>query len=147
MRISSVGKVNQANPYTKLNGSNTRPSLRPRQESNVSLTTKSGERTGVHENIASADLQNPSDALDILAQVAHTADDGDSPPSDHQTPNQARHHQPRSIESLHNPLPTNPECYFHYKPVQDGMINPEMIYHLFSRQAFDCDDVEFLVNE
>ncbi|CAG8979931.1 hypothetical protein HYALB_00013515 [Hymenoscyphus albidus] len=112
----------QLTPATTLNGST---SL---LEGNSS---KSAERTGVHENIASVDLQNPSDALDILAQVAHSAEDGESPPSD-QPQNQARNHQTSPIESLHSPLVTNPDSYLHYKPVQDGMISPEMIYHLFS---------------
>ncbi len=59
---------------------------RQRAESTISLLGKAGEtRTAVHEGIASADLQNPSDALEILAQVADRADDGESPASGQMT--------------------------------------------------------------
>ena len=87
----------------------------------------------VHENIASADLQNPSDALEILAQVADRADDGDSVGSE-QTHNQGQDqnrqlgHPPRR----QGPSPPTHDDRIHYKPVQDGLISPEMVYRLFS---------------
>jgi hypothetical protein len=63
--------------------------------------------------------------------VADRADE-DSPPSD-QNQSQARQSQPRSIPRMKDPSPIKPDdTHFHYKPVQDGMINPEMVYHLFS---------------
>lgn len=109
------------------------PSFRNRQESTISLlNNKPGERTAVHENIASADLQNPSDALEILAQVADRAEDGDSPSSGDQNQGQSKQQQIRPTSRRQDLSPSKTDDYLHYKPVQDGMISPEMIYHLFS---------------
>jgi len=100
----------------------------PRANSSVSLLGNSG---ALRENIASADLQNPSDALEILAQVADRAD-GDSPSSD---PNQGQgQKQGQRPASYHLELgDSKMNDQFYYKPLQDGMISPEMILHLFSR--------------
>ena len=104
-----------------------------RKSSSILLPIKPADRTGVHENIASADLQNPSDALEILAQVADRADDGDSPGSEQtQGQGQGQPKQLRPAPRRQGPSPPNMDDHLHYKPVQDGMISPEMIYHLFS---------------
>jgi len=103
---------------------------RQRAESTISLLGKTGERTAVHEGIASADLQNPSDALEILAQVADRADDGESPHSGQQTPGQSKARaQPRGQDISSQKM----DGYWSYKPIQDGMISPEMVYSLFQR--------------
>lgn len=91
-----------------------------------------GNSGALRENIASADLQNPSDALEILAQVADRADDGDSPLSD-QKQGQGQI-QGQQLASYHLELGEfKMDDQFYYKPLQDGMISPEMILHLFSR--------------
>jgi len=72
-----------------------------------------GDRRSFHENIASANLQNPSDALEILAQVADQAEEGDSgsePPGQHLQGRPALRLNP-------NPQKTEPDEYIHYKPV------------------------------
>ncbi|PMD27036.1 hypothetical protein NA56DRAFT_667506 [Hyaloscypha hepaticicola] len=103
---------------------------RQRAESTISLLGKQGEtRTAVHEGIASADLQNPSDALEILAQVADRADDGESATSGQQTPGQPKNSRARPRGS--DVSPTKMDDYWSYKPIQDGMISPEMVYQLF----------------
>lgn len=84
-----------------------------------------------HEDIASADLQNPSDALEILAQVADRADEGETMDGE-----QRRLKRPRPAPGATELGPPKMDDQLHYKPVQDGMIAPEMIYHLFSRQAY-----------
>lgn len=86
---------------------------------------KPGDRA-IHDGIASADLQNPSDALEILAQVADRAEDGESTTSDQQGSN-LEHLRPPA-----RPTPPNMEDHLQYKPVQTGMITPEIVYHLFS---------------
>ena len=107
-------------------------SFRPRTESTISLAPKPGDRTGLHENIASADLQNPSDALEILAQVADRAEEGESPGSE-QIPGLPRPKRLRPAPRSQDPSPPKMDDYIHYRPVQDGLISPDMIYHLFSR--------------
>ncbi len=103
---------------------------RQRAESTISILGKQG---AVHEGIASADLQNPSDALEILAQVADRADDGESPGSGQQTPGQLKisRAQPRGQDISTQKM----DDYWSYKPIQDGMISPEMVYSLFQRSA------------
>ncbi|TVY45542.1 hypothetical protein LSUB1_G001354 [Lachnellula subtilissima] len=99
----------------------------PRADSSASLLGNSG---ALRENIASADLQNPSDALEILAQVADRAD-GDSPSSDqNQGQGQKQGQQPASYHLELREFKMDDQ--FYYKPLQDGMISPEMILHLFS---------------
>ena len=97
------------------------------------LPAKPGEQTAVHENIASADLQNPSDALKILAQVADRAKDDDSPESEQTQPNKNQPKQFRPAPPRQDHSPPKVNGYIHYKPVQDGIISPEMVYQLFSR--------------
>jgi hypothetical protein len=100
-------------------------SFRQRAASTISISGK-----GVpHEGIASADLQNPSDALEILAQVADRAEDGDSPGSE-QIQGQSKGFRPPSRRQ--DPSPPKMDNYLHYKPFQDGLISPEMVSHLFS---------------
>ena len=83
-----------------------------------------------HEDIASADLQNPSDALEILAQVADRADEGESLEGEQQGNRLKRPRPTRGIQEMGAP---KMDDQLHYKPVQDGTIAPEMVYHLFSR--------------
>jgi hypothetical protein len=117
------------------------PSLRQRQPSTLGMPLKPGERGAVHENIASVDLQNPSDALEILAQVADRADDGDSVGSDqNQGQGQGPGKQIRATPRRQGPSPPTQDGSIKYKPVQDGMISPEMVYHLFSTLVFDQSD-------
>lgn len=80
-----------------------------------------------HEDIASADLQNPSDALEILAQVADRAEDGESV----EEGNQRKLLRP--APGRHDLNPQKMDTQLYYKPVQDGMMTPEMVYNLFSR--------------
>jgi hypothetical protein len=91
-----------------------------------SFLAKSKEQIVVHDNIALADLQNPWDALEILAQVAERAEDDDFPGSEQTQGNNSQQKQFR-------PAPWDDDI--HYKPMQDGMISPEMVYHLFLRFA------------
>jgi len=105
--------------------SNDQP-YRNRAESTASLLGKPGER-GINENIESAELQNPSDALEILARAADQQSDGDSPRSQPTQPNSKRpssHREPQCSPKM--------DDYLHYKPVVDGLISPDMIYQLFS---------------
>ncbi|KAG4443349.1 hypothetical protein IFR05_001138 [Cadophora sp. M221] len=96
---------------------------RPRMESTVSIIGKPS-----HEGIATADLQNPSDALEILAQVADRADDSNSPRSDDPT-GQSKRRRPTLRPDMHlQPM----ETIWHYRPLQDGLITPEQIYTLFA---------------
>jgi len=83
------------------------------QRSNNIEASESGERHSFHENIASAKLQNPSDALDILAQVADQAEEGDSGSEP-----LGQNIQDRPALRLHpNPPSIEPDDYIHYKPV------------------------------
>lgn len=103
--------------------------IRPKQ---LSLQAEPEEQTAVHESIASADLQNPSDALRILAQVAARAENDDSPESEH---TRNINNQPAEFGSTswsQDSSDSEPNDYIHYKPLQDGMISPEMVYLLFS---------------
>jgi hypothetical protein len=100
---------------------------RQRLESTISIAGKLGDRA--NEGIASADLQNPSDALEILAQVADRADDENSPEGG-QTPGHPKNVRPAPRRQ--DPSPPKMDDYWLYKPIQDGMISPEMVYSLFS---------------
>ncbi|TAQ86504.1 hypothetical protein B7494_g5176 [Chlorociboria aeruginascens] len=106
--------------------SSTNQGYQLRAQSTISLAPKSGERGPVLEGIASADLQNPSDALEILAQVADRAEDGDS------TGSEQNAHQKHSRLAPRLDSTVKVSDYLNYKPVIDGLINPEMIYQLFS---------------
>jgi hypothetical protein len=99
----------------------------------LGLPGNSEEQTAVHDSIASADLQNPSDALRILDQVAARAENDDCPERE-QTPN--INNQPKqsgSISGSQGSSDSKSDDYIRYKPLQDGIISPEMIYDLFSR--------------
>jgi hypothetical protein len=100
-----------------------------------SLQANPGEQTAVHENIASADLHNPSDAFKILAQIADQAEDDDSPGSEQTQGNKNQQNQFGPTSRRQDPNSLKVDNYIHYKPVQDGMISPEMVYQLFSRFA------------
>ncbi|RDL37968.1 uncharacterized protein BP5553_05401 [Venustampulla echinocandica] len=130
-RSDSTGASRNATEQANLLNQPTDPSFLHRAGSSASILTKSGERTTVQENIASADLQNPSDALDILAQVADRVDEGDSSASD-QNQGLSKQKHIRPISHLQGPNHSKVDDQFHYKPVQDGSLSPEMIYHLFS---------------
>jgi len=99
-----------------------------RAESTVDILSpaRDGERAAFHEAIASAELQNPSDALEILAQVADRAEEGDLG-GDRQGNNASSNHRfnSRSQTTIDNVI--------HYKPIQRGQISPDDIYQLFSR--------------
>ncbi|KAH8821271.1 hypothetical protein F5884DRAFT_82009 [Xylogone sp. PMI_703] len=96
------------------------------------LGSKLGDRDTINENIASVDLQNPSDALEILAQVADRAEGADSPRSDEmQTQTSPNGHGEYMSQEQNNP-PSNSDDQLHYKPIQDGLISAETVCALFS---------------
>jgi hypothetical protein len=80
--------------------------------------------------IASADLQNPSDALDILARVADRADDDSAGSGQGNTP-RPNHNAPKPWRTPPSPPKLNDHLY--YKPVNDGLMGPELVYDLFVR--------------
>lgn len=83
----------------------------------------------LHDNIASADLQNPSDALEILAHVADRAEDGDSDPSDlNQLNGPAQQLRPVPSRAPSNTLDMVDQ--FHYPPLAQRLIGAEIIYQL-----------------
>jgi hypothetical protein len=96
-------------------------------------SSEPGQQAAIRQGLAPADLQNPSDALEILAQVADRAEDGDSEPNDQQ----GVYHQKQFRHMDHRQDTTSPKMpdYFAYQPAQDGMISPEMIYQYFSRYS------------
>ncbi|KAM3072642.1 hypothetical protein ACMFMF_006981 [Clarireedia jacksonii] len=101
---------------------------RARAESSASTVVKPGDR--LNDNIASADLQNPSDALEILAQVADRADDGSSPGSERaqgSLPTKSDRPQVQSQEPVSSKMDTD----IQYRPFTDGFIKSDMIYRLF----------------
>ncbi|PBP16990.1 C6 zinc finger domain-containing protein [Diplocarpon rosae] len=119
----------------------------PRLEPTSSLAGKP------HEGIASATLQNPSDALEILAQVADRADGSNSPRSDDPS-GQAKRRAP--LPQPDPPIPLVDTWY--YKPIQNGSMSPEMVYQLFAsyeqffhpffpiipRETFDTQRIQWL---
>jgi hypothetical protein len=107
------------------------PGLSWQTVSSVGSGPISTQEPASHEDIASADLQNPSDALEILAQVADRAEDGESLESEQHG---SKRTQTRLALGRQEPSPPKmDDQQLYYKPVQDGMITPEMVYHLFSR--------------
>lgn len=106
----------------------------PKRNSDDASNNKSALRPGLHDNIASADLQNPSDALEILAQVADRADDADSGGEQSQARNAFNGNVTRPLSVQQSQLSS--DAYFHYKPVQDGLISSDLVYRLFSTCAF-----------
>lgn len=122
---SDTTSASRHTEHTNLTSPPNDSSFRQRAASAISMSGK-----GVpHEGIASADLQNPSDALEILAQVADRAEDGDSPGSEQIQGQSKGFRQPPRRQ---DPSPPKMDDYLHYKPVQDGLISPEMVSHLFS---------------
>jgi len=115
---------------------------------NPSKTTISPQRSSTIEtdnlanSIASADLQNPSDAFNILAQVAHSAEDQNSSESD---PGDAQDEVgvPQNTAMFAHP-PRSPkdsgmmESLFHYKPITDGLVSCETVQELFARFVEHC---------
>lgn len=82
-----------------------------------------------HEGIASADLQNPSDALEILAQVA----DRDSPGT-----NGKKSIVKSANDSSDFGTSLSPEIgEFSYRPLEEGIISTDTIFHLFA--SFERD--------
>ncbi len=103
---------------------------RPQPHSPSSLEPPIGPRVPARESIAiaSADLQNPSDALDILARVADRADDDSAGSGRGNTP-RPNHSRPSNWRSPRSPHRSNDILY--YKPVMEGQISPEQVYDLF----------------
>lgn len=90
------------------------------------------ERSGLRDSIAAVDLQNPSDALEILAQVADRAEDVDSAGEQlHGVEDRPAKHV-RTSSARTNSYRPGRDDYFHYKPCQDGLITPETIDQLFT---------------
>lgn len=106
---------------------------RDRQQSAMSLfnSAKPHQQAAIRQGLAPADLQNPSDALEILAQVADRAEDGDSDPSDQQ--GGYRQQDFRHVDHAQGRESPKLSDHLSYKPAQDGMITREMIYQYFSR--------------
>ena len=87
-----------------------------------------------HANIESPDLQNPSDALDILANVAEKADNAECLDGQQQSEHADQSRHPPGTQKPGAPK-TDDQLY--YKPVQDGLITSQMVYRLFSMYVFN----------
>ncbi|KAE8452940.1 hypothetical protein EG329_012127 [Mollisiaceae sp. DMI_Dod_QoI] len=124
---SDTTSASRHTEHTNLTSPPNDTAYRPRQESTISIVAKLGDRA--NEGIASADLQNPSDALEILAQVADRAEDENSAEGG-QTPGAPKSVRPAPRRQ--DPSPSKVDDYWYYKPIQDGMISVEMVYSLFS---------------
>jgi hypothetical protein len=101
----------------------------------LSLPAQPGEQPTVHDNIALADLENPSDALKILAQVADRLEDDDYHGSKQTRSNNNQPTQFRPSPWRQDPSPSKADDDIHHKPLQDGLISLEMIHQLFLRFA------------
>lgn len=99
------------------------------------LDPKIGPRVQTRESIAiaSADLQNPSDALDILARVADRAED-DSGSGRGNTPRAGAGAKPWAA----SPSPLKMNGHIYYKPLNDGLVHPELVYELFREWVPTC---------
>ena len=86
----------------------------------------------MRDSIAGVDLQNPSDALEILAQAADRAEDGDSAGETMQAPLDRPMNHARSMSARASSYRPGRDDQYHYKPCQDGLISPEMIAQLFT---------------
>ncbi|RAL65455.1 hypothetical protein DID88_001021 [Monilinia fructigena] len=83
------------------------------------------------ENIASTDLQNPSDTLNLLADVATNAD---------REPNTLNNIEVRGVNLLNNNVPNVQQIQgssriggsFQYRPFLDGLISGLTIRNMFS---------------
>ncbi len=71
------------------------------------------------EDESTTDLQNPSDALEILAQVADRAEDDVT----------SRRDRPKGHVSTEALTPSTDRIA--YKPVVDGLLRHEKVYELF----------------
>ncbi|KAH8587710.1 hypothetical protein B0O99DRAFT_526359 [Bisporella sp. PMI_857] len=117
-----------ATSYSPLPGQQSiRPNLQPAQPY---------QRASFHENIASAKLQNPSDALEILAQVADQAEEGDSgsePPGQSLSNHPALRLQPNGAKI---------DDYIHYKPVYEQYHHP--YFPIIPRETFNRAQLPWL---
>jgi hypothetical protein len=102
--------------------------------SQSSIDPSLGARPPARESIAiaSADLQNPSDALDILARVADRADDDSAGSGQGNTP---RPNHNASAPWRTPPSPPKLNDHLYYKPVNEGLVGPELVYDLFFKQV------------
>jgi hypothetical protein len=121
-----------ASPASSSYSNHASPSLaayHPRGQSPSNLKSRTSIAGPVRESIASVDLQNPSDALEILAHVADRAED-DSPVSGQgYTPNPSNQHSSKWGTA---PSPPKTNDHLYYKPVTDGLLSPQKVYQLFS---------------
>lgn len=92
----------------------------------------------VDDNIASADLQNPSDALEFLANVADRAEGAQNqlPPisgyfQGHRTPLAALPGSGTMASSEH----TGRATYVQFPPLQRGQLNLEVMHELLRRHV------------
>jgi len=116
--------------------SNVSPGLQlyhtPMQASMGVETAQMSPRGPTRESLAVTDLQNPSDALEILARVADRAEGG-SPASGRSSAAEANHARSTSWRPPDSPSRIGDR--FHYQPLSDGLITPNQIYSLFSTQV------------
>jgi hypothetical protein len=126
-----------ARPQPRQSLTNDLPSRNPSKTAISPQRSLTIETDNLANSIASADLQNPSDAFNILAQVAHSAEDHNSSESD---PGDAQDEvdvpQDTAMFS-HPPRPLKDsgmmESLFHYKPITDGLVSHETVQELFAR--------------
>ncbi|KAG9245482.1 hypothetical protein BJ878DRAFT_501274 [Calycina marina] len=95
---------------------------------NYSAASEGGQHNHFHENIASANLQNPADALEILAHVADQAEGGDSE-SDRMSQDLP---VGPALLLAHNLEIQEPEDYIRYPPLQNGMLSIDAIHNVFA---------------
>lgn len=84
-------------------------------------------RVPARENIAIADLHNPSDALDILAEVADREDDESK-----RRIGVTQIDRRKSVSWQNDRNSTKLNDHLYYKPVNDGLISSSHVYYLFS---------------
>jgi hypothetical protein len=96
----------------------------------------------VADSIASADLQNPSDAFSILARVADSAGDHNLPEGNSSEVQDALgplHSAPLFAHPLQSPESSSTMGPFiHYKPLTDGLVSYETVQRLFARFVGTC---------
>lgn len=73
-------------------------------------------------SIESADFQTTSDTIDPLTLTNARA-------QDRTTPEEQQARGASVLQKINSPYMDD---IFQYKPVQDGLITPDMVYHLFS---------------
>lgn len=108
----------------------------PMQASMGVETAEMSPRGPTRESLAVTDLQNPSDALEILARVADRAEGG-SPTSGRSSA--AAADLARSMSWRPPDSPSRIDDTFHYQPLSDGLITHNQIYSLFSTQVSILD--------